>query len=148
MPTTPRQPDEIRFCLDENLSYKVAEALRVVGVPLLHVSRVPGLGGAKAGQSGADDATVAKWCSATGYVLITCDNDFRAKWVRSGLLASLGVETIVFGWQPRGAKEQHRLITGFYDKWTDQLKHHTAGHRVWLQPKRGRLKVQGRQTQN
>lgn len=111
---------------------------------MLHVSRVPGLGGATAGQPGADDATVARWCATTRLVLVTCDGDFSGRWVRSGLLAREGVETIVFDWQVRGLQEQHRQVTARYASWASQLAVYPADHRVWIQQKRGRLRLLGR----
>lgn len=110
---------------------------------MLHVSRVPGLGGSTAGQSGADDASVARWCATTGHVLVTCDSDFSGRWVRSGLLAREGVETIVFAWQVRGLQEQHRQVTARYESWAYQLADLPADHRVWIQQKRGKLSILG-----
>ncbi len=135
MPSTRRQPEDIRFCLDENLSYRVAEALSIVGAPFIHISKVPGLEGKQQGRSGADDETVARWCEAKNRVLVTCDSDFRGRWVRSSLLAQVGVELIVFNWQVRGLQEQHRQITRRYNSWINQLSAHPQGHRVWLQRK-------------
>lgn len=136
---SPGSPDPIRFCLDENLSYRVADALQIVGVHILHVSKVPGLAGQITGHSGADDPTVARWCATTSHILITCDSDFRARWVRTGLLAKEGAEVIVFKWQVSGLQEQHREITTRLPSWTDSLTRVQRGHRVWIQAKRGPL---------
>jgi len=109
---------------------------------MLHVAKVPGFDGDRPGRSGAKDESVAKWCAATGYILITCDDDFSGRWVRTGLLKREGVETIVFTWQVRGLQEQHREITARYDAWANKLAALPEGHRVWLQRRRGPLQLQ------
>ena len=111
----------------------MADALASVGEPVIHVSKVPGFEGDVAGQSPADDETIAKWCAATGRVLVTCDEDFRGRWVRSGLLERHGVEVIVFDEELAGLRAQHREITRHLPHWQQELGLHQPGHRVWLQ---------------
>jgi hypothetical protein len=130
-----RGSDDLRFCLDANLSHKVARALRLVELPFAHVADV--FGGAVTGQSPVEDEVIARWCGTGGHVLVTIDGDFRARWVRSGLLATHDVEVIVFHRDILGLAEQHRRVTLAYEGWVQALCRHDAGHRVWEQRARG-----------
>lgn len=137
-----RQPEDLRFCLDANLSYRVSGALKHVHLPFLHVSEVPGFGTEVAGRAPAEDEDIAKWCAATGYILVTVDDDFRGRTARTKLLAQVGAEVIVLQWQPAGLEEQHRVVTNLLSKWRDALPRVPEGGRVWLQPRRGLPTVQ------
>lgn len=134
---TPRQPDELRFLLDANLSYRVSDALQTVELPFLHVSQVPGFGSDITGHSPADDETIAKWCAATGRILVSVDDDFKGRSTRTSLLTTLGAEVLVLSWQPRGLQEQHHAITTFYPRWCETLAQSPSGQRVWIQNRRG-----------
>lgn len=136
-----RQPDEIKFLLDANLSYRVADALKIVRLRYEHVSKVPGMGDSKVGISRAPDETIAKWCGATGHVLITVDDDFKGRRARTRLLTTLGAEVIVLSFQPIGLEEQHRAITHFRPKWLTTLCEEDSGERVWEQKRTGPLKL-------
>jgi len=141
-PDRPRQPDELGFVLDAQISYRVADALALVGLPFLHVSKVPGFGDpAVRGRAPVEDADIAKWCGVTGRILVTADGDFKGRWVRSGLLARHGAEVIVFTEELVGLREQHLRITTGYSHWPARLAAHQAGHRVWLQGRRGLLQL-------
>jgi hypothetical protein len=100
----------------------VAEALAIVRLPFVHVSRVPSMGSAVVGRSPTPDEVIAKWCAATGRVLVTCDEDFRGRWVRSGLLCKHGVEVIVFEKELAGLEEQHHRVTMHYPWWQLTLR--------------------------
>lgn len=118
--------------LDANLSYRVAEALRLVGHSVRHVSEVPSLGkGAVKGQQPAEDEDIAKWCGQTETVLVTIDSDFQTRWVRSGALKRAGVEVIVFPHDLPGLDEQHRIVTACLPGWQRMLGRDAYGHRVW-----------------
>lgn len=139
---SPRQPNDLRFCLDANLSYRVSDALKTVRLPFLHVSQIPGFGSETVGRSPAEDENIAKWCAATGYVLVTVDRDLRGRNARTELLANVGAETIVLGWQPSGLEEQHLAITNLLPKWREVLVDQAPGGRVWLQRRRGLPRIQ------
>ncbi len=112
----------------------MAEALAHVGHPFIHVKdaiAVPT--GTVAGQSPASDEAISKWCASTAYVLVTCDEDFRGRWERTGLLASHGVEVIVFNRELVGLLEQHRRITLHMPRWKAELERRPYGYRVWDQ---------------
>ena len=132
-PPDRRRPDELRFCLDAQISYRVARALAEVELPFLHVSDIPGFGDDRPGRAPVEDQAIARWCGATGYVLVTVDSDFRGRWVRSGLLAAHDVEVIVFLHDLVGLAEQHRRITACHPVWVANLTALPAGHRVWEQ---------------
>ena len=138
----PRQPEELRFLLDANLSYRVSDSLKVVDLPFLHVSQLPGFGSDVAGRSPAADEEIAKWCSASGWILVTVDDDFKGRTTRTRLLTTLGAEVVVLDWQPLGLQEQHREITRLYHRWVQDLSSEAAGQRVWLQKRTGRAAVQ------
>jgi len=137
-----RQPEDLRFVLDANLSYRVSAALKTVRLPFLHVSELPGFESDVAGRSPAKDEEIAKWCSETGWILVTIDDDFKGRTARTKLLTSLGAEVVVFAWQPIGLAEQHRVVTKYYHRWLIDLAALVPGQRVWLQAKRGRAEIQ------
>lgn len=73
---------------------------------------------------------------------MTIDEDFRGRWVRSGLLKVEGVEVINFVHEVAGLKEQHRRITNHLPVWIEELERHPYLHRVWLQHKYGKPMLQ------
>jgi len=101
-----RRPEDLRFLLDANLSYRVADELEAEGLHVRHVSKVPGLMGPSSGQSRARDEEIAEWCGINDYVLITCDSDFRGRLVRSGALETANAEVIVFTHELAGLHNQ------------------------------------------
>lgn len=122
------------FCLDANLSYKVAKALTDVEHPFVHVTNIPALGRAHVkGQQRAEDEEIAKWCAVTETTLVTIDTDFRGRWLRSGALERCGVEVIVFKRDLIGLDEQHRVVTASIPGWHDTLGSRPYTHRVWEQ---------------
>lgn len=125
------------FCLDANLSYKIAEAMKLIELPIIHVSRIPGFRGAVTGQSPVEDEVIAKWCATTKTVLVTQDEDFTTRWVRSGLLAQHGAEVIVYGYELLGLEVQHRTMVTHYPLWVARLEPLDYRHRVWQQGRRG-----------
>ena len=139
---TQRQPEDLGFCLDANLSYRVSDALKCIQLNFLHVSQIPGFGSATKGRSPDEDEDIAKWCAATGWILVTVDDDFKGRSARTKLLTDLGAEVIVLEWQPTGRTEQHRTITNLYPKWTEALTREPPGQRVWLQKRRGAPTIQ------
>lgn len=120
----------------------MSDALKIVRLPFLHVSNIPGFGSDTVGHAPAEDEQIAKWCAATGYILITVDDDFRGRNTRTELLANVGAEVIVLGWQPSGLEEQHQVVTSRLPKWRSALTAHSAGGRVWLQQRRGLPTIQ------
>lgn len=140
--SSPRQPKDLKFLLDANLSYRVSDALKMVELPFLHVSQVPGFEEDVVGRSAAPDEQIAKWCEAAGRILVTVDDDFKGRTARTQLLTTLGLEVVVFDWQPVGLSEQHRVVTRYYHQWLVDLIEESAGPRVWVQGKRGRAAVQ------
>jgi len=94
------------------------------------------------GRQPQPDAEVARWCGAHERVLVTIDADFRTRWVRSQLLASHGVEVVVFTEDLRGLVEQHRRVTAGLEHWDTTLSRDPYGFRVWVQGRRGAPKIQ------
>lgn len=123
-----------RFCLDANLSVKVAQALRTVDHDVQHVSEIAALGvGRVRGQQPAEDPDIADYCARTETVLVTIDSDFRGRWVKSGTLSRAGVEVIVFTKDLKGLPEQHRIVTGCLPGWYQDLGRQPYAHRIWDQ---------------
>ena len=119
----------------------MAEALAHVGYPIQHVSAIfPSLGNSWKGQSDASDEDIARWCAQTKTVLIATDEDFRGQHVRSGVLAGLGAEVIVFEHDLKGLRVQHERITKHFSDWEVELSREVYGHKVWLQG-RGRIRL-------
>lgn len=122
------------FCLDANLSFRVAKALAIIEHPVIHVASIPGLGTSTVpGQQNAEDEDIAKWCATTETTLVTADEDFRGRWVRSGALMRHGTEVIVFKKQLVGLDVQHRIITVCLPGWHQRLDPQAYAHRVWEQ---------------
>ena len=136
------------FCLDANLSYKVGDALALVELPIIHVYRaLPQHQGPVVGHCHAPDEVIAPWCAKTQHVLVTIDEDFKGRWLRSGLLAAHGVEVIVFDKDIPGLTAQHLRITTCLPWWQRTLEPHPYGHRVWLQTrKRVPILIRGKHT--
>lgn len=132
----------MRFCLDANLSFRVAEAIDPSVADVIHVSRVAELTSASRGRSDAPDEDVARWCAANERVLVTCDDDFRGRRARSAGLAELGLEVIVFVAQLRGLHSQTDTISRKVSAWQDQLGALPYGPRAWIQYARGRLRLE------
>lgn len=110
-----------------------------MGLPVTHVVRaLPAYAGPVEGQSRAPDEVIAPWCARTEHVLVTIDEDFKGRWIRSGLLAEHGVEVIVFDRDIIGLAEQHHRITMHLPHWQDELSGAPYAHRVWLQTRKQR----------
>jgi predicted nuclease of predicted toxin-antitoxin system len=108
--------------------------LQIVRQPVTHVTMaLPKSRTGTRGQSQASDHEIARWCARTEHVLVTVDEDFRGRWVRSGVLAAEGVEVIVFNSQPVGLAEQHELVTKHLRHWMSTLSRSPYQHRVWAQ---------------
>lgn len=116
----------------------MAEALTLVEWNVTHVSLVKELEkpDTPKGQCKAEDGEIAKWCSENGRVLVTGDEDFSGRWVRSGELAKHGVEVVVFDRELAGLRTQHERITRHLPHWVRALSAYPAGHRVWVQGER------------
>jgi hypothetical protein len=119
----------------------VADALALVGYSFMHVHQLPGNTAPIPGQCDLDDSAIAIWCGKANRVLVTCDQDFRTRWLKSGLLAREGVEVIVFSRNIAGLAEQHRRVTLHLPDWIKLLEQQGYGHRVWEQPTRGLLRL-------
>lgn len=120
----------------------MAEALARVDQPVSHVFHELGPGTATVyGQTNIEDVEIARWCGQTGTVLVTIDEDFRARWVRSGALERHGVEVICFDRDIIGLQEQHRRVTVHLPAWQQELTAHPYAHRVWLQTTRQRPEI-------
>lgn len=127
--STPRQ-----FCLDANFSWKIGEALGLVGLPITHVWQAfPTYQGSIRGHCTAPDSEIAKWCGRTGHVLVSMDDDFTGRWMRSKVLESYGVEVIWFNKQVAGLPEQHRRVTLHLPLWQEELGRYAYGFRIWEQ---------------
>lgn len=123
-------------CLDANLSYRVAESLRMVGYEIAHVSEwFPGSD--RPGVCEARDEDIAHECGSRNYVLITCDKDFHTRWVTTGVLADAGVEVIVFKNELAGLRHQHDQVTTLWRHWETSLCSSEYSHRVWEQGAKG-----------
>lgn len=132
----------MRFCLDANLSFRVAEASDPNVADVIHVSRVAALASAARGRSDASDEDVARWCVASERVLVTCDDDFRGRSARTAELTELGLEVIVFVVQLRGLDNQVDTIFRRVTTWQHQLDALPYGPRAWGQYYKGRLRLQ------
>jgi predicted nuclease of predicted toxin-antitoxin system len=120
--------------LDANLSYKVGQALALIDLPVLHVwDAIPSSRGSVKGQVQASDQEIANWCALAEYVLVTTDEDFRGRWVRSGLLQAQNVEVVVFTKDIKGLRNQHARVTRHLPYWEEELSRQPFGFRVWEQ---------------
>ncbi|MDE0162660.1 MAG: DUF5615 family PIN-like protein [Acidimicrobiaceae bacterium] len=132
----------MRFCLDANLSFRVAEAIDPNVADVIHVSRVAALASSARGRSDASDEDVARWCAANERVLVTCDDDFRGRRARTSGLTELGLEVIMFVAQLRGLQYQIDTIARRVTAWQDHLGVLLYGPRTWIQYSRGRPRLQ------
>jgi hypothetical protein len=120
----------------------VADALNSVGYPITHVvTAFPLNVGKRSGQNRTPDEEIARWCAQTETVLVSTDEDFRGKWVRLGVLSTLGVEAIVFDHDLEGLRLQHERITKHFPVWEMELGRQPYGHRVWNQGVRNRVRL-------
>ena len=126
----------------------MAQALALVEEPILHVSEAfPDNTGGVPGNCNVPDEQVAEWCGKTAYVLVTADEGFHGRWIRTGLLSNHGVEVIVFDREIKGLPEQHRRITRHLTRWKDVLERDPYGFRVWVQSVNGDPKtLQGKKS--
>lgn len=110
--------------------------------PFEHVQCVRELGtwdpGAKFGRR-AKDEEIVPWCHKYGYVIVTCDTDFRSAEMRRSLLHESKVEVIWFKQEPADTREQMELIVKHYPTWLERLQDEEAAYRQWMQTPNGRL---------
>ena len=141
MPSSPSRPGGVRFCLDANLSFRVAEAIDPSIADVIHVSRIAALASTARGRSDASDEDVARWCAANERVLVTCDDDFRGRNARTTGLTETGLEVIVLVAQLRGLQNQIDTISRRVTAWQRHLDAMPYGPRAWVQYSRGRLRT-------
>jgi hypothetical protein len=121
------------FCLDANLSFRAADALKAVGLPFVHVSEhfphksIPG-------RCGASDETLIEWAGKTETVLVTADDDFQGIWLRQGTMSQFGTEVIVFDFMPSGPIGHLQHIIRNYERWMSELE-----RQPYQQPERKEL---------
>lgn len=124
---------QVRFLLDENLSRRVAEALRLTDYPVTHVEPEPELG------RGAPDDTIVPWCGRSGHAWVTMDHDPRARHIRFAMLPRFGVHAIILDPEPKGLREQlWRVVTRIED-WEHTLATTNSPGRAWRQSRKGQL---------
>lgn len=115
---------------------------RSADYPFEHVQLVRELGiwepGASFGKK-AKDEEIVPWCHKHGFVIVTCDADFRSAEMRQSLLEHHKVEVIWFREQPSTKREQMEKIVKHYPTWVELLQGETAAYRQWMQPPHGRL---------
>lgn len=141
LPSSSRNPSEIRFCLDANLSYRVVESVTPDSDTLVHVSRVPELTAEVRGRPDAPDRAIAAWCAENRVVLVTCDDDFRGRRTRTRELVASGLEVIVFAHEIRGLGNQIDVISRNLNRWQNKLARYPYGSRVWIQYRTGPLRL-------
>lgn len=111
----------------------MADALALVEHRVMHVCTLPGNTAATPGCCDIADEEIAEWCAREKQTLVTIDEDFRGRWVRTGLLKKFGVEVIVFDKDVKGLDEQHRRITLHLPYWHLALGPGPYAYRVWTQ---------------
>lgn len=84
---------------------------------------------------------MAAWCASNERVLITCDDDFRARTPRTRALADSGLEVIVFTYQLLLLSAQIATITARLPAWQAKLSQLPYDTRVWLQYRTGALRL-------
>ena len=124
-----------RYCLDANISYRVSQALTRVTWPVTHVSLVAQLGSDDflPGRCDAPDADIGRWCRDTQTVLITLDDDFKARRARAWTMAGEGAEVILFEFELAGVQQPHAEITRLLPVWERALGRYEYGPRLWRQ---------------
>lgn len=79
-------PPDPRFLLDENFSHWLGDLLPRFDYAVQQVQRIPDLGEPHPKIAGlrhkATDAEIADWCGEQGWVIVTCDQDFRSRELR------------------------------------------------------------------
>jgi hypothetical protein len=112
-----------------------------MGLPFRHVFEVPEFERYRTtvvGHTKVPDPEIAQHCADNELVLITFDDDFRAKWVRLGVLAKCGVEVIVLP-QMAGIDGQLLKVAQCYQNWLRVLGNHPYSYRVWSHDRRSRI---------
>lgn len=130
----PSSSQSPRFLLDENLSRRVAEALRLCDYAVTHVRIEPELG------PGTPDEDIVPWCGRTGHTWVTVDHDARARHIRFALLGAYRVNAILLHPEPKGIRAQLERIVRHYDEWMRIIAARADEHRVWIQRVRGELR--------
>lgn len=140
---TPREKRELEFLFDEHFSWKIVNALRIASYPFQHVQLVRELGiwdhGAALGRK-ARDEEIVPWANKHGFIVVTCDDDYRGAEFRRTLLVESRVEVIWFRKQPVGLQAQAEQIVRHYPKWVEILASEAPSYRQWMQPPYGNLK--------
>lgn len=117
----------MRFLVDQNLSRKVAAALRAAGHDVVHTSEV--------GLSTASDHTIAELAVTEARVVMSADTDFGM------LLATSGAERpsvlLVRLRRPRSADALAAVVVANLDNVSDDLE---AGAIVVLEDERVRIR--------
>ncbi len=129
-------PRDIRFCLDANISPRAAAGIDNV----IHVSEVDALSRTHGGHSDAHDYDIAVWCAENGYVLVTCDSDFRTRRQRAQAIQEAGVEVVVFSYELAGLSNHVSTVARRVPPWEQRLGQLPYAPRVWLQHRRGALR--------
>jgi hypothetical protein len=108
----------------------------LVELPVVHVwNQIPGYENpVTPGNCEAPDEKIAEWCGQNDRVLITVDQGFQGRWIRTGLLQDNGVEVVVFDKDVKGLDEQHRRIALHLPYWQAAMSRDPYGFRVWVQP--------------
>jgi predicted nuclease of predicted toxin-antitoxin system len=138
-------PESPRFLLDENFSHRLGERLPMFGYDVQQVQRVTELGRPHAKiaalHQGASDAEIAEWCATNGWVVVTCDEDFRSRELRASSYLGRRVDVVLCTRQPASLREQLELLVFNYAKWVEAVE--SPRHpRLWLQHgSKGRLSV-------
>ena len=130
------RPRDTRFCLDANISPRAAAGIDNV----IHVSEVDALSRTHGGHSNADDYDIAVWCADNGYVLVTCDSDFRSRRQRAQSIQQAGVEVVVFTYELAGLSNHISTVARRVPLWEQKLSGVAYAPRVWLQHRRGALR--------
>lgn len=130
--------NERSFCLDADLSYRVADALAPFW-SICHISAHPENPSTTVGQCSLGDDALAPWIAENKLVYVTIDSGFSGRWVKSGLLSDHGIEAIVFTRDIKGDREQMSRITRHLPNWQEALADYDYGFRVWEQSEHRRL---------
>lgn len=124
----------IQFLLDENLSWRVGEALRLCEYAVTHVVLEDDLG------AGIRDEQIIPWCGRRGRVWVTVDHDAGARALRFSLLPQHRVHAILLVPEPKGLRAQLERIVRRYPDWVRELSRTPSASDVWVQGARGVLK--------